>query len=142
MSSYIPVRLQRQVREIFADCCAYYRTAKALIIAIFEFEHIVPISAGGETVLENPCFACPTCNRYKATRQTAVDPTTGRVVSLFHPQLQTWKDHFAWNKDATEIIGLTSVGRATISALKMNRSQLTRVHQMWVKLGVHPPVER
>jgi hypothetical protein len=42
-------------------------------------------------------------------------------------------------KDATEIVGLTSVGRSTISALKMNRPQLTRVRKMWVKMAEHPP---
>lgn len=105
----------------------------------FEFEHIIPRSAGGETVFENLCLACPSCNRYKATRQTAVDPITGETVSLFHPQRQLWEEHFSWNNDATEIIGLTPVGRATISALKMNRPQLIRVRGMWVKMGEHPP---
>ena len=99
----------------------------------------MPRSAGGETVFDNLCLACPSCNRYKAYRQTAVDPISEQEVSLFHPQLQLWKEHFAWSEDATEIIGLTSVGRATISALRMNRPQLTRVRKMWVTMEEHPP---
>ncbi len=82
---------------------------------------------------------CEPCNLYKASRQTAVDGITQQEVPLFHPQQQLWKEHFAWSEDGTEIIGLTPVGRATISALKMNRSQLTRVRRMWVKMGEHPP---
>lgn len=139
MSAYIPIELQRQIRAWFANCCAYCRTAEALTVAIFEFEHIIPRWAGGETVFENLCLSCPTCNRYKAHRQTALDPTTGQSVSLFHPHLQVWTEHFAWSEDATELIGLTSVGRATVAALKMNRPQLTRVRRMWVKLAEHPP---
>lgn len=139
MSVYIPVELQRQIRNHFADCCAYCRTAESLTVTSFEFEHIIPLSAKGETISENLCLACPSCNRYKASRQTALDPITQEEVKLFHPHQQLWTENFAWSEDATEIIGLTPVGRATIYALKMNRPQLTRVRKMWVKLGEHPP---
>jgi len=139
VSVYVSVKLQRQVRASFANCCAYCKTAEKLSVAIFEFEHIIPRSEGGQTVFENLCLACPSCNRYKASRQTATEPITGKIVSLFHPQFQVWEEHFAWNKDASEIMGLTPVGCATVSALKMNRPQLIRLRQMWVKLGEHPP---
>lgn len=139
MSVYISVDLQRQIRNHFADCCAYCRTAESLTVTTFEFEHIIPLSAKGETIFENLCLACPSCNRYKASRQTALDLITQEEVKLFHPHQQLWTENFAWSEDATEIIGLTPVGRATIYALKMNRPQLTRVRKMWVKLGEHPP---
>ncbi|MGI2907364.1 HNH endonuclease [Tolypothrix sp. VBCCA 56010] len=139
MSVYISVDLQRQIRNHFADCCAYCRTAESLTVTTFEFEHIIPLSAKGETIFENLCLACPSCNRYKASRQTALDPITQEEVKLFHPHQQLWTENFAWSEDATQIIGLTPVGRATIYALKMNRPQLTRVRKMWVKLGEHPP---
>lgn len=139
MSTYVPAELRRQIRQHFANCCAYCRTAEALTVAIFEVEHIVPRSAGGETVLENICLACPTCNRYKASRQSAVDPMTQEQVLLFHPHQQQWGEHFAWSDDGTEIIALTPVGRTTIAALRMNRPQLIRVRRMWVKMGEHPP---
>ena len=139
MSVYISVELHKKIRNHFANCCAYCRTAEALTVSTFEFEHIIPLSAGGGTVFENLCLACSSCNRYKATRQTAIDPNTQEEVKLFHPQQQLWIDHFAWSEDATEIVGLTSVGRSTISALKMNRPQLTRVRKMWVKMAEHPP---
>jgi hypothetical protein len=140
LSVYISVELQRQIRSHFENCCAYCRTAESLTVTTFEFEHIVPLSKGGATSFENLCLACPSCNRYKATRQTAIDPTTQAEVQLFHPQQQTWDDHFEWSEEATEITGLTPIGKATIVALKMNRSQLLRVRQMWVKMGEHPPM--
>ncbi len=58
---------------------------------------------------------------------------------LFNPQKQTWNTHFKWNDTQTEIVGLTAEGRATVEALKMNRPQLIRVREMWVKMGEHPP---
>jgi hypothetical protein len=139
VSVYISVELQKQIRHRFVDCCAYCHTAESLTVTTFEFEHIIPRSAGGETLFENLCLACPSCNRYKATRQTAIDTDTQEEVKLFHPQQQSWIGHFIWSEDATEIIGLTPVGRGTIATLKMNRPQLTRVRKMWVKMGEHPP---
>ena len=139
MSAYISVELQRQIRSRFANCCVYCRTAESLTVTTFEFEHIVPLSKGGETTFENLCLACPSCNRYKATRQTATDPITQEEVELFHPQKQSWTNHFEWNEEAIEIVGLTPIGRATVVVLKMNRPQLLRVRQMWVKMGEHPP---
>jgi hypothetical protein len=139
VSVYIPVELKKEIRNYFADCCAYCRTAEGLTVTTFEFEHIIPLSAGGGTVFENLCLACPSCNRYKATRQTAIDPNTQNEVKLFNPQQQLWAEHFTWSEDATEIVGLTTIGRATIYTLKMNRLQLTRVRKMWVEMGEHPP---
>lgn len=139
MSSYIPVKLQRSIREHFNNCCAYCQTAENLTVTTFEFEHIKPISAGGETSFQNLCLSCPSCNRYKASRQSYLDPITKKEVFLFNPQNQSWDNHFQWNQNQTEIIGLTPQGRATIDALKMNRPQLIRVRKMWVKMGEHPP---
>ena len=139
MSVYIRVELQRQIRHRFGECCAYCRTAEFLTAMTFEFEHIRPLSVSGETVFKNLCFACPSCNRHKGDRQTAIDSESGEMVALFHPQQQVWTEHFAWSESGTEIRGLTAVGRATISALHMNRPMLVRARAMWVKLGEHPP---
>ena len=53
MSAYIPVQLQRQIRAQFRDCCAYCQTAEVLTAVTFEFEHIVPLAAGGQTKFES-----------------------------------------------------------------------------------------
>jgi len=140
VSAYVPANLRRQIAEHFAHCCAYCRTAECLTVAIFEVEHILPRSAGGQTIFENICFACPTCNRYKADRVTAVDPATQVEVRLFHPHRDKWREHFIWSNDAVELVALTAIGRATIDALRMNRRQLIRVRRMWVAMGEHPPV--
>ena len=141
MSAYVPAELRRKVRERFGSCCAYCRTAESLTVAIYEIEHITPRSAGGETVFENLCLACPTCNRYKSDRTAAIDPATQQEAALFHPQRDVWTAHFTWNEEATEIIEITPIGRATIDALRMNRSQLMRVRRMWVAMNEHPTAE-
>jgi hypothetical protein len=139
MNVYIPVELQRLVRERFANCCAYCRTAEDLTATTFEFEHIDPTSAGGATAFENLCLACPMCNRYKSDHVLVPDAVTQTEVPLFHPQQERWRDHFSWNEECTEIIGLTPIGRATVVALKMNRPQMIRVRRMWVAMSEHPP---
>lgn len=139
MSVYIPIDLQRQVRARYSSCCAYCGTAEHLTVSIFEIEHVVPLSAGGETVLENLCFACPTCNRCKSDRQSALDPLTGTESSLFHPCRDRWTDHFAWSENGEFIIAKTPTGRTTVHALRMNREQLIRVRRMWVAMNEHPP---
>jgi hypothetical protein len=110
-----------------------------LSVAIFEFEHITPRSAGGKTKFENLCMSCPTCNRYQAHQTTALDPVSDEEVVLFHLHQIVWADHFEWSDDGAEIIGLTPTGRATIEALRMNRTQKIRVRRMWHVMGEHPP---
>jgi hypothetical protein len=139
VSVYIRAELKRQIRDYFGECCAYCRTAEFLTAMTFEFEHIQPLSAGGKSIFENLCFACPPCNRHKSDRRTVIDLDTGQQVTLFHPQSQIWTKHFAWDDPNTTIVGLTTVGRATITALEMNRPALVRARAIWVKLGEHPP---
>lgn len=97
-------------------------TANVLMPVTFECEHIIPHSAGGETVFENLCLACPMCNRYKSNRQKIPDPQTQEVVSLYNPHLQKWIEHFNWNDGYTEIVGLTAVGRVNSRTIKRSLS--------------------
>jgi len=104
----------------------------------FEIDHITPASSEGKTILSNLCLSCPTCNRHKANRLTAPDPRDGAPVALFHPHRDVWSDHFEWRDGATQLFGKTPAGRATISALQMNRSQITLLRAYWVATGRHP----
>jgi HNH endonuclease len=135
VSAYVPIDLRRQIRDRFSECCAYCATPERLTVATFEVEHVTPRSAGGATSLDNLCLACPTCNRCKANRLLASDPLTMEQVGLFHPCRHVWSEHFAWNSDRIEIMGVSAIGRATIVALRMNRPQLIRLRQMWTALG-------
>ena len=138
MSIYVPSELRKRVRDHFDNSCAYCQTAESLTVAIFEIEHIHPRSAGGETVFENLCLACPTCNRYKSDRITAAT-SDDREVGLFNPQRDDWTEHFYWSDDGAELLSRTSIAEVTIKLLKMNRPQLVRVRRMWVAMNEHPP---
>lgn len=140
MSQYIAAYLREQILAQAGGRCAYCRSAEALLGVTFEIDHIVPLSVGGETSVDNLCLSCPTCNRHKAARQTALDPLSGVHAPLFHPPTQTWDDHFAWSDDGTMLIGLTPAGRATIELLRMNRPVLVQMRRYWVAQNLHPPV--
>lgn len=137
-SSYIAVELRQKVRAFFKGCCAYCRTPESLTIAIYEIEHIVPRINGGPSVFENLCFACPTCNRYKGTRQAFADNLTGKSIALFHPHLQRWSEHLAWSEEATVLIAKTKTARVAVDALRINRPELVRLRKMWTRLGEIP----
>lgn len=138
MRPSLSATLRAQVRELDHAACAYCRSPEELSINPFEVDHIVPISASGLSELDNLCLACTPCNRLKGSRQESTDPTTGKTEPLFHPRRQHWSDHFRWGQDRTQIVGLTPTGRATISALQMNRPQLVRLRRLWRRLGYQP----
>jgi len=58
---------------------------------------------------------------------------------LFHPNQQTWEEHFQWNDEGTLIIGITATGRSTVEALKLNNILLYEARDFWVRAGWHPP---
>ncbi len=104
-------------------------------------DHILPEAAGGQTVWENLCVACHSCNEFKGAQVEVRDPLTGEHVPLFHPRRQQWSEHFRWSEDGSEIIGLTLVGRATVAALKMNHPDIREARRRWARVGWHPPQE-
>ncbi len=105
----------------------------------FSVEHIVPRNRGGEFSWDNLALACQGCNNHKYLRIEARDAVSGNIVPLFHPRRHDWKDHFAWNDDATLIIGLTPTGRATVASLHLNREGLVNLRKILVGAGEHPP---
>ncbi len=104
-----------------------------------DLDHITPTSLGGPTVEENLWAACSRCNVYKGNRVAAKDPTSGEPAPIFNPRAQEWTEHFAWADSATRIVGKTATGRATVVALRLNRSQLVNARGIWASVGWHPP---
>ena len=131
--------LRTQVRQRSKGFCEYCLCPASLTSAPFHCEHIHPVSAGGETTLENLAWSCPACNHEKHTKTNAIDPQTKRRVSLFHPQRQRWMQHFQWSEDSIHIIGRTLIGRATVAALKMNRPEIVKLRRFLKLAGEHPP---
>jgi hypothetical protein len=138
VSEYVAVEIRRKVRKRFEERCAYCQSRESLSVVTFEVEHIIPVSRGGQAEFENLCLACPSCNRHKSNRVSALT-SSGIETRIFHPQLDVWLDHFDWSINGTIIVGLTDVGTATLELLKMNRPQLVEVRSYWRVLGMHPP---
>ncbi len=137
--SYVPVWLRERVAAQARHRCGYCLTAEAVTGAPLVIEHLIPEALGGPTEEANLWLACSQCNLHKGDRIIARDPLTEAWVALFNPRHQVWAEHFRWTPAGDEVIGLTSVGRATAQALQLNRTLLVRARQGWVKAGWHPP---
>ena len=105
-----------------------------------EIDHIIPVSREGETSLSNLCLSCVGCNMFKRDFVAAIDPETGAETALFNPRIQNWNDHFRWDDEKTQLVGLSASGGATVSRLQMNRRGAVRARRRWVDAGLHPPV--
>lgn len=102
-------------------------------------DHIIPEAAGGRTLEQNLWLACHSCNEFKGAQTRARDPHTGQRVQLFNPRTQRWLEHFSWSDDGTQVVGLTSCGRATIMALKLNNDEIVLARGLWGSVGWWPP---
>jgi hypothetical protein len=107
----------------------------------FVMEHIIPVTEDGDTTLENLALACGGCNGHKYNKVEALDPASKKQASLYHPRRQTWQDHFGWSADYLKIIGITTTGRATVDALKLNRPGVVNLRKLMLMEGSHPPKE-
>lgn len=119
--------------------CEYCHTDETWQYVPFTLDHVMPLSLGGTTAVENLALACFHCNRRKSNAIRAMDPTTRQEVPLFNPRADTWREHFAWSDDGLEIIPLTAPGRATLHALELNRERVKRIREADVAVGRHPP---
>lgn len=132
-------RLRTQVSERAKNCCEYCLSQARFAPEVFSVEHIVPRAKKGQTSLNNLALACQGCNNHKYTHTEAIDPVSGKMVSLFHPRQQKWADHFAWREDFLLIVGLTPTGRATVELLKLNREGVVNLRKVLHLAGEHPP---
>lgn len=135
--AYVPIWLRKLVEERAGSRCEYCSARKQIVISL-EIDHVIPLSAGGETQVDNLCLACRSCNSFKSAFVTGPDPESGDVARLFHPRTDEWRDHFAWSNDGALMIGLTAIGRATIARLRMNRPDVVETRRIWAEAGWHP----
>src|SRR5260370_9574965 len=134
MSVAIPAGLARRIRLRAGDACEYCKLPQWSQEATFHLDHIQPRAAGGETTEENLALACVSCSLKKGARVHVQDPKTRRFVALFDPRKDSWADHFQWNRK-WQLVGLTTTGRATISALALNRPAIVTIRRLWPKLS-------
>lgn len=136
----ISEKLRQIVTERAKGCCEYCLSQETYSTQRLSVEHIIPIWKNGETTVDNLALACQGCNNYKHTKTQAIDPITSQVTDLYHPRQQKWNEHFTWNDDYSEIIGLTPTGRVTVELLKLNRQGVVNLRRILYTTGNHPPL--
>lgn len=137
--AYVPPALREQIRVADRLRCAYCQTGEQLSGIPLTIDHILLLSKDGPTNFDNLCLACWSCNEFKRNLTEGEDPLTGETVHLFHPRQQKWSEHFQWSPDGVRVEGITSIGRATVIALRMNREPIITARRRWVLVGWHPP---
>lgn len=135
--SGIPERLRRLVVRRAAGRCEYCGLAQEGQEATFHIDHVKPRSVGGVTAADNLALACVSCSLRKESRRSAVDPSSGRRVPLYHPRRQLWAVHFRWQ--GAVVVPLSATGRATAAALQMNRPLILAIREEEMLRGRHPP---
>jgi hypothetical protein len=73
----------------------------------------------------------------------ASDPATNIDAPIFNPRQHPWQEHFAWDVERLRIVGLTPIGRATLSLLDMNDERhgerILHIRRRDLADGYHPP---
>jgi 5-methylcytosine-specific restriction endonuclease McrA len=137
--SRVPKALRKRVAEQARHRCGYCLSREAVTGLEMEIEHLCSEAQGGATEEDNLWLACGACNKAKNAKDSGYDPVTDEMVPLFHPRRDRWQDHFRWSEEGDLILGLTPTGRATVTALRLNRLVLVEARKLWVLTGLHPP---
>ncbi len=111
--------LARIVRERAGYRCEYCCLPQSAFPLPFQIDHVRAEKHGGETSASNLALACTHCNRHKGPNIAGFDAETGQTIRLFNPRTDIWEEHF--ESDGARILGITAIGRATVSVLGMNK---------------------
>ncbi len=82
-----------------------------------------------EAVRERANYLCEYCHALEAWQ----------YVEFTMEHTENWNDHFIWSADGLEIMGQTSIGRATVNTLEFNRERARQIRAADVEAGRHPP---
>ena len=118
--------------------CEYCHAPELVFNFPFEVEHIIPIYRGGDSSESNFALARRSCNLRKGTRITGTDAEFSRAVRLFNPRQDQWAGHFQVDIASGKVIGITSIGRATIACLEVNSPTQLAARQLWIQLNLFP----
>jgi hypothetical protein len=130
------VVLRERIEQRANNLCEYCHAPQHACGYRFHLEHIHPLSRGGSDTLSNRALACASCNLAKADKILAIDPVTNAEVVLYNPRIHGWEEHFHWNDKQYALIGITSIGRATVVALNMNSALRIDARKFWFAAGL------
>ncbi len=136
--------LRDLVRKRANFLCEYCHSPEDASAALFQLDHILPQSLGGNDSPDNLALACQRCNSYRYNFTTGIDPKTQKEVNLYNPRQQKWSEHFIWTADGCFVRGQTIIGRATCNRLDFNDEYhndgfIIKARKLWIQGGWHPP---
>ena len=142
----ISQNIRQRIRQRANLLCEYCHSSEEASASLFTFDHLIPRSLGGTDIENNLALACHRCNGRRYNFTNATDPNTQEDVPLFNPRLHRWLEHFVWSADGERILGITSIGRATVKRLDMNDDfhddgAIKRARRFWIRGGWHPPAQ-
>ncbi len=114
----VPDSLRQLVVERAKGRCEYCLLNQEDNFFPHEVDHIISEKHRGTTTGDNLCLSCFDCNRHKGSDIASIDADTGKLVPLFNPRQDRWKDHF--RLEGARIVPLTAVGRVTEFLLMLN----------------------
>lgn len=117
--------------------CEYCRAPEIVFNFPFEVEHITPTYRGGTEQGVNLALACRACNLRKGTKISGTD-ADDTEVPLFNPRQNNWDENFQVENESGRIIGITPIGRVTVTVLAMNAPSQVTARQLWIRLGLFP----
>ncbi|HEY1189513.1 MAG TPA: HNH endonuclease [Gemmata sp.] len=118
--------------------CEYCRAPEVVFNFPFEVEHVVPTARGGSDAPDNLALACRACNSRKGDGTTARNITSGEDVPFFNPRTDRWAEHFWFESETGELVGLSTRGHATSAGLDMNHTLQQTARVFWVQLRLYP----
>jgi hypothetical protein len=135
------LKLDKREEVIFRaiNLCEYCQSQDKYSPNSFTIDHYIPEEAGGTDDILNLIYACFLCNRLKSNKLNGFDSVTQSLWPIFNPRKDNWSNHFTWNEDTTLIIGITPIGRCTVSELQLNRKKLIEYRKALLVFGEHPP---
>src|SRR5262249_41106539 len=129
--------LEELVWQRAGSRCEYCQVAQEYDRLPFEIDHIIAIKHRGPTQVSNLCLECFACNNHKGPNVAGVDEKTQKVVHLFTPRRHKWRRHFRW--DGPVLVGLTPIGRVTVTVLEINLPYRVAFRQGLLDEGAFPP---
>lgn len=127
-------RLRSQIRQRAGLRCEYCHLPESVAELRFQADHVLAAKHGGATAAENLCWACFRCNSHKGPNLAGLDKTTGELTRLFNPRTDIWGEHFRWS--GAKLVGKTSIARATLQVLCINRTDTVLLRRSLMAEGV------
>jgi hypothetical protein len=121
-------------RQRAASRCEYCRLPESESRLRHVLDHVVARQHGRRTDAQNLALCCGRCNQFKGPNLAGLNPQTGQMSHLFHPRIDRWAEHFRY--DGAVLVGLTPVGRATVTVLAINLPIRVAAREALIRLGV------